>query len=220
MQFSTKWKLLFATTLVGAATVANAVPLHYRGDFTSLNDSGVTGGAFLTLNKNDLRVQIHATGLEPGQLHVQHIHGLLGGGVKPIDSTTPTLANDTDGDGFIELAEGAQTYGPILIALTPFSTTPKGAINYDQTFDLTDSAVFQAGYDINSLLPLTFREIVIHGMTLNAGDGADGGEADGSAGYKAVLPVASAEISAVPEPGVLALLGIGLTGLLGMKRRS
>ena len=42
-----------------------------------LNNSGVNGIANLTLDGNILKVNLIATGLEPNQLHVAHIHGKL-----------------------------------------------------------------------------------------------------------------------------------------------
>lgn len=55
----------------------------YNATFTTLNDSGVTGTAMLSLDSTDslLTVTIHATGLEAGVLHVAHIHGLSPGGL-------------------------------------------------------------------------------------------------------------------------------------------
>jgi hypothetical protein len=61
-------------------------------------------------------------------------------------------------------------------------------------------------------------------MTLAAGQGADGGEANGTPGYKAKLPIASGEIvaaqgmpaQAVPEPGDIGIMGLGLVMLSGL----
>ncbi|WP_160939569.1 hypothetical protein, partial [Teichococcus coralli] len=48
------------------------------------------------------------------------------------------------------------------------------------------------------------KEIVLHGLTLQEGQGGGGGEADGTAGYKAVLPVASGELHEI-DASALAL---------------
>ena len=96
----------------------------YDATFTALNDSGVTGTAMLSLDTADslLMVTIHATGLEPGVLHVAHIHGLFSDGATgtPVDSTPRRLPRNSDHDGFVELAEGLMTYGPIIVPLMDF----------------------------------------------------------------------------------------------------
>ena len=177
--------------------------------FTTLNDSGVTGEAIVgyDVDAHTITVAISAAGLEPNEPHIQHIHGLTDG----TDSQTPTLANDTDGDGYVELAEGLASYGGILLnlttdhsntsggdnghshdgSLTGFPTAPNGTEWFVETYQLP------AG-----MLPtdpqLDLREIVIHGMSVPAGAGAGtAGEVDGTAGYKLVLPVASGELHQV-----------------------
>lgn len=206
--------------------VAFAVPVLFKADLTPLSGSGVSGSAQLTLDGNQLTVKINATGLEPGQPHPQHIHGLFDASGNPINSTSPTLAQDTDGDGFVELAEGLVTYGPIIVPLTSppggalagFPTAPAGSISFTQIYDLTDPATFAGGFTKADLLPLDLREIVLHGMTVPATAGVGtGGEVDGTAGYKAVLPVASGVIvqaRAVPEPPSAALMVLGLAAAL------
>ncbi|MCI0755031.1 hypothetical protein [Teichococcus vastitatis] len=81
----------------------------FTTDFTALNNSGVDGQAllFLDARSQTLTVHIKAEGLEPGQVHVQHIHGFD----NDKDAKTPTLAQDDDRDGFVELAEGLDTSG-------------------------------------------------------------------------------------------------------------
>ena len=81
-----------------------------------------------------------------------------------------------------------------------------------ETYDLSDPE--KSGDLANLLLeaPLERREIVLHGITLAEGQGdtneasAEPNEADGTPGFKAVLPIASGEIEAFdPEQGVNAL---------------
>ena len=184
-----------------------AADQFYTTSFTALNGSGVTGQAIVgyDVDSNSITVAIRASGLEPNMVHVQHIHGFTDG---TTEAQTPTLALHADGDGFIELGEGLNTYGPILLNLTTdhgndsgsdnghdhsgdltgFPTAPDGNIWFVETYQLPAGSL---GAD--PLLDL--REIVIHGLTVSADDGAGtGGEVDGTAGYKLVLPVASGEL--------------------------
>jgi hypothetical protein len=181
----------------------------YMANIDSLNGSGVSGTAVIGLDvdTNTLTVSIQATGLEPNQVHVQHIHGFTDG----TNATVPTLANDTDGDGFIELAEGLGSYGGILLnlavdhtngvdgdnghshsgGLTGFPTAPDGTIQFLESYTLTSTNVLIAG-------DLTNDHIVIHGLSVTPGIGAGTpGEVNGSGGYELVLPVAIGEIELI-----------------------
>lgn len=228
-------KPLLSAILVTASIIPLSVQAatSYSANITPLNDSGVFGTANLTLDGDLLTVNLTAFGLEPNQVHVQHIHGRLDDNNMPLDSTTPTLAQDTDGDGFIELAEGLPTYGPIILQLTSpagntetgFPTAPNGQINYSETFNLSVQSQFGTEFGPEQLLPLSLREIVIHGMTVgDVGDGTPG-EVNGIAGYKTVLPVAAGEIfqvaAPIPEPETYAMMLAGL-GFIGFsaKRKS
>src|SRR4028119_1552091 len=91
----------------------------FFADLNELNNSEAEGGALLLLKGKTLTVITAARGVEAGQTHIQHIHGFEDGR----DAKVPTLAQDDDRDGFIELAEGLATYGPALSNLTP---TPRG----------------------------------------------------------------------------------------------
>lgn len=178
----------------------------YYTQFTALNGSGVSGGAIIGYDQdtNSITVAISARGLEPNQVHVQHIHGFPSGQ----DAKTPTAAFDTDGDSYVELAEGIPAYGPVLLnlaanhangaggdnghahdgAATGFPTAPDGMIRFVETYQLPQG-------DLGADPMLALREIVLHGLSVPAGAGAGTpGEVDGTGGYKLVLPVASGEL--------------------------
>ena len=185
-----------------------AADQFYTTNFTTLNGSGVTGEAIIgyDVDSGRITVAISASGLEPNQVHIQHIHGFLDG----TDAQTPTIATDTDGDGFIELDEGGVTYGPILLNLSTDHTNGTGGDNGHSHGDLAgfptapDGNIwFIESYDLPAgMLPadpmLGLREIVIHGLTVGEGVGAGTpGEVNGVGEYKLVLPVASGELSQV-----------------------
>jgi hypothetical protein len=210
--------------------------LHiYATEFTALNNSGVDGHALLFLDEGNqtLTVKIWAEGLEPNQVHAQHIHGFP----DDKDANTPTIAQDADRDGFVELAEGLVKYGPIQLNLTlnpedsahdhgttghdhtgdaVFPTADEdGVLRYSETFHFDrDDPNARAIFD--DIVPLQRKEIVLHGLTLREGQGGDGGEADGTAGYKDVLPVASGELEEVDVSRLLdAALDHGHVGRAG-----
>jgi hypothetical protein len=157
-----------------------------RADLKALNGSNASGQAELKLSADgkELTVIIQARGLEAGGIHLSHIHGLSENG-QSIDSTCPTSAQDADGDGFVELAEGQVKYGPILVDFMNIDPDQDGSINFRKTFDISGT---------QSALPLQMRHIVVHGMTVGAVGAGTPGEVDGTAGFKTVLPVLCGEI--------------------------
>jgi Ca2+-binding RTX toxin-like protein len=165
-----------------------------------MNDSAVAGTVTATLAGDQLQVEILATGLEANQIHAMHIHGLTataGAGAEvAAESDVAGTVSDTDADGFVEMAEAAQTIGPALLPLQVDGQYPvagaDGAVNVTLTFDIGE---LPDGADIRDLLPMDMRAVEIHGLTVAATEGLlTGGEVDGSAGYKASLPVAAAEL--------------------------
>jgi hypothetical protein len=188
------------TATPAAAAPANAAVQTLHGTLTALNGSGARGTLNLQLvGDRYLTVQINANGLEPGVPHVGHIHGLVAND-SPVNSNCPTTAQDVDHDSFVELAEGQVTYGPIIIPFGNVDPDMDGRVQFRHTFDLNDPSIYAAGFSKSDVLPLDLREVVLHGMTLQAGQGATNAnslppnEADGTAGFKAVLPVTCGDI--------------------------
>lgn len=157
----------------------------YFADLQPLNNSGVDGVAVFAFDDDTdtLTIAVAANGLEPNLVHPHHIHGFVNGA----DAQEPTMANDTDGDGYVEGFEGGPIYGPVMLGL-PNSTAPGGILWQITTVQLPAGTL---GADPM----LSLREYNIHGLTVPAGVGAGTqGEVDGSGGYKASLVVAGAEI--------------------------
>lgn len=162
-----------------------AMAKMYTADLTMLNESGVSGTAEIILTRNEMTVKIQATGLEPNQLHPQHIHGFM---ENKRNSKCPPPSADTNEDGIIDLGEGAPFYGPILQPLyVPIDTYPiaddNGDIFYERTFKLGETEFEEEGevVSFSDLRPLQNRTIVLHGMTV-----------DGE--YNPFLPVACGQI--------------------------
>ncbi|HEX5259677.1 MAG TPA: hypothetical protein VFW35_12980 [Sphingomicrobium sp.] len=158
----------------------------YHANLTQLNNSHASGSADLILSgdQRTLLVHIVARGLERGGPHLSHIHGLSSNG-RPVNSTCPTTAQDTDHDGFVELAEGQATYGPILVDFMNVDPNEDGVVDFR-------TVVRNPGG--TGALPLDDRHIVIHGMTVGAVGAGTPGEVNGTAGYKTVLPVLCGEL--------------------------
>jgi Ca2+-binding RTX toxin-like protein len=180
----------------------------FFADLNELNNSEAEGGALLLLKGDKLTVITAARGVEAGQTHVQHIHGFE----NARNATVPTLAQDDDRDGFIELAEGLDTYGPILLNLTSdpaaglsgFPTPTGDTFLFSQTYDLSDPSNGELAKLLDDV-SLTRREIVLHGKSVLAGHGqGTTGEVNGTAEYKLVLPIASGEIRELSYNSALA----------------
>ncbi len=144
----------------------------YVAAMAPLNNSGVYAEIELTVkNGNRLKVEIEASGMEPGKPHPQHIHGKD----NPVaNATCPGPEADSDGDGVVSVGEGLPAYGPIILPLVPFDLVDAaGNLDYEATFRINPGA----------LQPLHKRTIVLHGMTVNGS-------------YVPSLPIACGEIVA------------------------
>lgn len=165
--------------------MGSSIMRTFTAQLSSLNNSGVSGEATITVENNTLTVNIWADGLEPNRVHPQHIHGFKD---DKRNSTCPSPSADTNGDGIVDLIEGLPSYGPVLLELyIPVDEFPvadaDGKIHYERTFELGEVEFEEEGQVISyaDLKPLQNRAIVLHGMTVN-------GE------YIATLPVACGQI--------------------------
>jgi len=84
--------------------------LEFTGNFQALNGSGVSGVADVISDdvEDEFEVSVEAGGLAVDITHAQHIHAA---------SECPTMADDANGDGFLDVVEGLPSYGGILIPL-------------------------------------------------------------------------------------------------------
>ena len=232
-----------AAAAMAMAGTAQADTFFYEATLRDLSGLGGSAAARLAHDTaaGTLRVDVRAKGFEPDMLHIQHIHGPFDAEGNPSDAVTPGLEDDADGDGVVELLEGLPKYGPILLNLFdedetgngfdgfPVAAAPNGSFSFSNTYDLATTTAFAEGIEPEDLLPLEFREMVIHGAFLPPGIGGVGNEeADDPlltlGGYSVLVPVASGEIVAVDAPAPIPLpaagwlLIAGLGGLGAMRR--
>lgn len=229
-----------STVLAGAllactalAAPAFAATTYYATTFQDINNLGASGSALVTYNSDNqtLKVSYNATGLAKNMTHLAHIHGTFDSNGNPTQAVTPSLANnDTDGNGVLSLAEGAAVYGPIILNLTHstqaglngFPKAANGSINFTQTYNLTNTDAFGSGYDASDLMPLNFREIVVHGAyQTSAGLSLTGKPGD----YSLTVPVLAGVLKQVAAPvplpatGLLLLGGLAGLGAFGSWRK-
>ena len=148
---------------------------HFEVDLASLNNSGVTGKAEISVEGDMIKVKIEAEGLEPGMPHPQHIHGFD----TPKNATCPGPDRDTDGDGFISVGEGLPDYGPVILPLTPFNqVNEEGELRFEATYPIPDG--------LQPIDTLQNRAVVLHGLTV-----------DGQ--YVPSMPIACGQIERSPN---------------------
>lgn len=172
--------LLLALSMVFAATATAAHKpkaekwFVYRAELDALNSSGVDGQATVYWRDGAATVHIYAEGLEPGQQHLQHIHGFSG---VTTDAVCPPMSA-AGADGILSLADGLPYYGPIMLPLD----LPNGTFPVPNA---CNEVHYLRGFTgQQALSPVYLRTVVLHGMTV-------GGT------YDPTLPVACGELEFV-----------------------
>ncbi|GAB3526220.1 hypothetical protein GCM10027402_24490 [Arthrobacter monumenti] len=139
------------TAMAGAPAMADHATGTYSTTFQDINETGASGGAWITVEGSTATVTVEAAGLaetfnDAAFPHVQHIHIAAQG-------TCPTIAaDDANGDGIVDTVEGVPSYGEIGTTLslgdadkspaaaTDISVAPSGsAFTYEETFELSQA---------------------------------------------------------------------------------
>lgn len=154
-----KIMMVATLSLLAGGALAHEPSQKLKTYLNTLNNSGVTGVATVTLQgDHHLTVTIHATGVEAGKPHPQHIHGAADG----TPTSCPDLSADMDGDNLVSVGEGIPVFGPIILPLKPFQIAADGTIDYHQEFNLGEDVALTA----DQLGPLHHRTIVLHGLSI------------------------------------------------------
>ncbi len=169
----------------------------YEAIITPLNpkagNRAVKGRGKIRVEGDMATFMIQARGLDKGALHLQHVHGT---------DTCPTMADDANNDGYVDLLEGVPKYGPIFISLDAnltdeaqnldtFPTAPNGEIDYRQSVPVADLLAYDAV--AGGPLDLEGRHFVIHGVDASTELPETVGTLEGVPA-QVTLPVACGEI--------------------------
>lgn len=167
---------ILAATLTGAATAATPSHATYVAHLQAMN-TGVThtstrGEARFAVDGDKLTITIDVHGAPPDTVHWQHFHGFKSGQA----ATCPTMAEDVNHDGIVDLIETGKTSGTTMV---PFITDPasmdiahgtypkadaEGTYHYRETVSLkTLDAAFAKAFP-GQKLDLARRVVFIHGV--------------------------------------------------------
>ncbi|GAA4663219.1 hypothetical protein GCM10023347_13690 [Streptomyces chumphonensis] len=201
-----------ALTLGAAVPATAAEDQAYQVDLETLNESGASATALVSLEGRELTVKIQAEGLVPGAPHAQHIHGSTEGH----DFHCPDPSADEDNDGIVSTVEGLPDYGDINISLTTEGDTSKDsglAVDRFPTADQDGNLTYERTLTVSQDVADHFKDlhIVQHGIDVN-GNGKYDNEAgmsplDDKLPLEATAPancgmVKGASIGEMPEGGV------------------
>lgn len=156
---------------------------RFRAELSPVNAPDAEGRVRLTLRHDELSVRLKARDLDGG-IHVAHLHG-----IRQAQNECPTLAEDSDDNGLVDLVEGLAKYGPVQRTLSDGLNDTGERIKYRRSYDALDD-----GSSFSVLGDLSQYAVVVHGVDLD-GDGlATNGDVDGD-GAEDANPSSDNEIS-------------------------
>ncbi len=167
---------ILAATLAGAASAATpshaTYVAHLQPMNTGVTHTSATGAARFVVNGDKLTISIDVHGASPDTVHWQHFHGFKDGQA----ATCPTMAEDANHDGIVDLIEAGKTSGTTMV---PFITDPSsmdvahgtypkadahGTYHYRETVSLKAlDAAFAKAFP-GQKLDLAKRVVIIHGV--------------------------------------------------------
>ncbi len=194
----------------------------FQVNLTSLNKSGASGSAVVTLSGTNVTFDIRATGLSPGLAHLQHVH--IGG-----QAICPSPTADTDKDGFVSAKEAEPFVGPLRISLTASGDTAAGSATALDRYPKADTRG-QLTYKRTFAVPagvtaadMSRATIDLHGISTLFNDKAkyDGDKKstlDSKLPFETTVPAACGKLNSTPtgspNTGIGSTAGIESPGLL------
>lgn len=169
------------------------------GDLRSLNNSGGSGTAKVSVRGDQVTVSIRSRGLSPNLPHAQHLH--IGG-----RGECPAAPADANRDGLIDTAEGQPSYGEVKVSLTTTGDVGPGSAlavdrfpvaGADGTIDYRRTFALPAGMTTDQVRDAV---VVQHGVAELFGDRAtyDGeprSSLDSSLPLEATIPSTCGELA-------------------------
>jgi hypothetical protein len=220
---------VLALAVVALALAGQPVLAQTTINYEFANSAGVPTNAFTVLQGQKVSVRVYLHELTPGAPLMTDTGGMGSGAVRVtyIPATTASIAVLSD------ISTAAAPNGPWTFGNTFLDTTPPTP---PQNYAVPSGRVANASFVSGSVVPDATGRIFLGTFTLtgnalgsvtlaaidpNTTSTADnvtfsGASLDGSiASGSATLLV----VSAVPEPGTLALAGVGFAGLVAYRRR-
>lgn len=174
---------------------------------SEINEGDATGEATFTVSGDELTISLTVNGVSPDIQHLQHFHGFPD---SDDAAMCPTMDDDTNGDGVVDILETAPAAGTTMVPFTddPVSmevfgaTYPtadaEGSYTYEHTVSLSELESAMGEQFPGQELNLENRVVFIHTVPETA-ELPDTVESKGGAPAYETVPVACGEIRLVGD---------------------